>query len=165
MILRTKNWTLAVVAITIMTAAAVTACKKATVDPFPASGAVAGREKTGDTRVFAAKDLYQYIDGDAEQYIAAGVVTTSTADYKYKGQLEATADVYTMGDDVGARKILEHGQTKDANSVQLGDAGVAYRQSVIFRKGPYLVRIVAFDSTPETPQALLALAHGFEAKL
>jgi hypothetical protein len=142
-----------------------TGCKRKAVDPMPASGAVAGWEKTADTRVFDAKNLYQYIDGDAEQYISAGVVTTSTADYKYKGQLEATADVYTMGDAAGARKILETGQTKDAKAVQLGDAGVAYAQSVIFRKGPYLVRIVAFDSTPETPQALLALAHGIEAKL
>ena len=165
MMIRPKNWIFAVAAIAIVAVSAVTACKKTAVDPFPASGAIAGWEKTADTRVFAAKDLNQYIDGDAEQYIAAGVVTTSTADYKYKGQLEATADVYTMGDAVGARKILEHGQTKDANAVQLGDAGVAYGQSVIFRKGPYLVRIVAFESTPETPQALLALAHGIEAKL
>jgi hypothetical protein len=36
---------------------------------------------------------------------------------------------------------------------------------VIFRKGPYLVRIVAYESAPDAPQALLALAHGLEAKL
>jgi hypothetical protein len=165
MMIRPKNWILAALAIAIVTSAGVTACKKKAVDPFPVSGAVDGWQKTAETRVFAAKDLYQYIDGDAEQYIAAGVVSTSTADYKYKGQLEATADVYTMGDAAGARKILEHGQTKDAQSAQLGDAGLAYGQSVIFRKGPNLVRIVAFDSTSETPQALLALAHGIEAKL
>ena len=142
----------------------VTGCKKSQVDPFPASGAVAGWEKTSETRIFAAKDLWQYIDGDAEQYISAGVVSTSTSDYKYQDQLEATVDVHTMGDAAGARKILETG-TSDAKTVQLGDAGVAYAQSVIFRKGPYLVRIVAYESTPGTPQALLALAHGVEAKL
>jgi hypothetical protein len=79
--------------------------------------------------------------------------------------LEAVVDVYTMGDAAGARKILETGQTKDAKQVQLGDAGVAYAQSVIFRKGPYLVRIVAYESTADGPQALAALAHGVEAKL
>ena len=138
--------------------------RRSHVDPFPASGAVAGWEKTSDTRVFAAKDLWQYIDGDAEQYIPAGVVSTSTSDYKYQGQLEATVDVHTMGDAAGARKILETG-TSDAKTVQLGEQGIAYAQSVIFRKGPYLVRIVAYESTPGTPQALLALAHGVEAKL
>jgi hypothetical protein len=160
-----KSWALAAVAVCILAAAAPSGCKKAQVDAFPASGAVAGWDKTSDTRVFAPKDLYQYIDGGADQYISAGVVSTSTSDYKYQGQLEATVDVYAMGDAAGARKILETGLAKDAKTVQLGDAGVAYAQSVIFRKGPYLVRIVAYESTPGTPQALLALAHGVEAKL
>jgi len=145
--------------------AALSGCKTKAIDPFPASGAVAGWEKTGDTRTFDAKNLYQYIDGDAEQYISAGVVTTSTADYKYQGQLEVTVDVHTMKGADGARKILETGQSKDAKTIPLGDAGIAYTQSVIFRKGPYLVRIVAYTSTPETQQALVALAHGLEAKL
>ncbi len=122
-------------------------------------------EKSSETRTFAAKDLWQYIDGGAEQYISAGVVSTSTSDYKYKGQLEAVVDVYTMGDAAGAKKILETGQTADAKSAQLGDAGVEYAQSVIFRKGPYLVRIVAYEATPDGPQALEALAHGVESKL
>jgi len=163
--LRSKRWMFAAAAIAIVAAAVATGCKKRAIDPFPASGAVAGWEKTCDTRVFAAKDLWQYIDGDADQYTSAGVVSTATSDYKYQGQLEATVDVHTMGDAAGARKILEAGQTKDAKTVQLGDAGVEYAQSVIFRKGPYLVRIVAYESTPDTPQALLALAHGVEAKL
>ena len=99
-----------VAALAIAAVAAGRRMQEAPVDPFPASGAVAGWQKTSDTRVFAAKDLYQYIDGDAEQYISAGVVSTSTSDYKYQGQLEATVDVYTMGDAAGARKILETGQ-------------------------------------------------------
>ena len=70
-----------------------------------------------------------------------------------------------MGGADGARKILETGLTRDAKTIQLGDEGVQYAQSVIFRKGPYLVRIVAYESTPDTPQALMALAHGVEAKL
>lgn len=159
-----KSWIFAAAAIGLVAAAAATGCKRSSVDAFPASGAVAGWQKTSDTRTFEAKDLWQYIDGDAEQYISAGVVSTSTSDYKFQGQVEAVVDVHRMGAAAGARKILESG-TGDAKPVQLGDAGVAYTQSVIFRKGPYLVRIVAYESTPDTPQALLALAHGVEAKL
>ena len=162
---RSGKWTLAVAVLAMAAAAAGTGCKNGKVNAFPASGSVTGWEKTSDTRVFAAKDLWQYIDGDAEQYISAGVVSTSTSDYKYQGQLEAVVDVYTMGNAAGARKILETGQTSDAKAIQLGDAGVAYAQSVTFRKGPYLVRIVAYESTPGTAQALQALAHGVEAKL
>lgn len=160
---RFNRWILAAAAIVVV--AAGIGCKKAVVDPFPASGAVTGWQKTSETRTFAAKDLWQYIDGDADHYIAAGVVSTVTSDYKYQGQLEATVDVCIMGNAEGARKILETGQTKDGKAVQIGDAGVAYAQSIQFRKGPYLVRIVAYDSTPDAPQALMALAHGVEAKL
>lgn len=161
--LRAKFWTM--VALALITAVSVTGCKKSKVDPLPASGAVSGWEKTADTRTFAAKDLWQYIDGDAEQYVSAGVVSTSTADYKYQGKLEAVVDVFTMGDQAGAQKILDKSQSSSAKQVQLGDAGLAFEQSVNFRKGPYLVRIVAYEASPDAQQALLALAHGVEAKL
>jgi hypothetical protein len=36
---------------------------------------------------------------------------------------------------------------------------------VVFRKGPYLVRITAFEAAPGEGDALLALAHGIEGKL
>ena len=161
----TRRWMLAVAVLAIAGTLVCTGCKKKAVDPFPATNSVAGWEKTSDTRTYAAKDLWQYIDGDAEQYISAGVVSTATSDYKYQGKLEAVVDVYTMSDSAGATKILDAGQTKDAKSVQLGDAGLAYAQSVTFRKGPTLVRITAYESAPNSQQALLALAHGVEAKL
>ncbi len=160
-----KNLKFAVVALALVAAVACSGCKKAKVNPFPASNEVAGWQKTSDTRVFAAKDLWQYIDGDSEQYIQAGTISTSTSDYKYQSQLEAVIDVHTMHDAAGARKILETGQTNDVKKIQLGDAGLAYAQSIVFRKGNSLVRIVAYESTPGTQQALLALAHGVEAKL
>lgn len=160
-----SNWKWVAAVMMLVVAAAGTGCKKKAFDPFPASDAVAGWQKTSETRVYAAKDLYEYIDGDAEQYIAAGVVSTSTSDYKYQGQLEATVDVHTMTAASGAQKILETGVTKEAKTIALGDECIQYAQSVSFRKGATLVRIVAYESTPDTPQALMALARGVEAKL
>ena len=148
-----------------MCAMAFDGCKKQAADPFPSTNAVAGWQKSGDTRTFDAKNLYQYIDGDAEQYISAGVVTTSTADYKYQGSLEAVVDVHTMSGKNGAHKILQSGTTHEAKTVAIGDGGIAYTQSIVFQKGTYLVRIVAYQSTPDAPQALMSLARGVEARL
>ncbi len=159
--IRFKGWMFVIMAVGMVAVG----CKSSKIDPFPPSGAVKGWQKTSDTRTYAAKDLYQYIDGDAEQYVSAGVIRTSTSDYKYNGQLEATVDVHQMSDAVGARKIMDKGQTSDAKTVPVGDAGLAYSQSVVFRKGPYLVRIVAYESSPAAQEALLALAHGIEARL
>ena len=156
---------LAVLAIPLLLGTGMTGCKKKTADPFPGSAAVAGWEKSSETRTFAPKDLWQYIDGDSEQYIQAGVVSTSTSDYKYKGQLEAVVDVYTMGGPDGAQKILERGKTKDAKAISVGDEALQYAQSVTFRKGVYLVRIVAYQSSDKAAEALAALAHGVETNL
>ncbi|MGO8721114.1 MAG: DUF6599 family protein [Acidobacteriaceae bacterium] len=140
-------------------------CKKKNLDPFPPSGAVAGWQKSGDTRTFAAADLWQYIDGGAEQYVNAGVVTTSTSDYKFQGNLEAVVDVYSFKTTDGARQIFDADPPTNSRTAQLGDAARVYGQSVVFRKGRALVRIMAYESGPGTPEALLALAHGVEGRL
>jgi len=144
---------------------AISGCRAKSASPFPASGAVAGWEKSSETRTFEPKDLWQYIDGDSEQYIQAGVVSTTTSDYKYKGQIEAVVDVYTMSGPNGAQTILERGHTKDAKTISVGDQGLQYAQSLTFRKGAHLVRIVAYQANVETGQALGALAHGVEGNL
>ena len=159
------SWKAAAVLLGMVAALNMPACKKNQVNPFPASGEVSGWQKTGDARMFQAKDLWQYIDGDSEQYVQAGVVSTSTCDYNYQSRLEAVVDVHTMGNADGARRILDNSKGSDARTVQLGDGGIAYSQSVTFRKGPYVVRIVAYQSYPDGAQALMTLAHGVETKL
>ena len=132
---------------------------------FPASNQVAGWAKTGDTRTFEAADLWKYIDGEAERYLKAGVQRVSTTDYKFQNQVEATADIYAMGNAESAEKILESEPAVDAKPIQLGDAARLSSQSLVFRKGAYLVRIVAFEESPETQQALLQLGRGIEPRL
>jgi hypothetical protein len=156
----------AIAAVLTLVVAAGVGCKKKLADPFPASGAVAGWEKSGKTQTYDAANLYEYIDGGAEQYIGAGVVGVSTSDYKFQGSLEATVDVYTMKAADGAKTIFDADPpTTDSKSVQLGDAARLYGQSVVFRKGPTLVRITAFEAAPGEGDALLALAHGIEGRV
>jgi hypothetical protein len=162
---RFAKTTVALIALLALAALGLVACKKKAADPFPASNAVQGWQKSSETRTFAAKDLWQYIDGDAEQYISAGVVASSTSDYKYNNQLEAVVDVHTMKDVAGAHKMLAQGQTSDGKSVQVGDEAVQYAQSITFRKGSTLVRIVAYEAGADTPQALLSLAQAVAGKL
>ena len=142
-----------------------TGCRKTAADPLPASGAVSGWAKTSDTRTFAAKDLWQYIDGDAEQYVAAGVVSTVTSDYKYNGQIEAVVDVHTMKEPGGAHKMLTGEQSAQGKAVQVGDEAIQSAQSLSFRKGATLVRIVSYQAKPETSGALLSLGRAIAGKL
>ena len=154
--------TAAFAALLTVTALAAVGCRT---NFFPVSGAVAGWDKGDKTQTFDASTLWQYIDGGADQYVNAGVVSASTCDYKYQGNLEAVVDIYTMKAAAGAQKVFDADPPLDAKTPQLGDAARLYERSLVFRKGKYLVRITAYEATPGASDALLALAHGIEKKL
>jgi hypothetical protein len=143
-------------------------CKKPSalvVAPFPQTNEVSGWTKTGETRTFAPADLSNYIDGAAEKYLKAGVRSTSTADYKFTDQTQVVADVYAMSTVDGAKTIFESDPAGDAKNASVGDAGRLYAQSLVFRKGPYLVQIVAYQTSPQLPQSMVDLGQGIAKKL
>lgn len=147
---------------------AVTGCNRGprtNVVSFPVSNEVAGWANSGEVRVFEATDLWKYIDGEAERYLKFGVQRVHTADYKFQNTVDATIDLYVMGNADGAAKVFGSEPTGDAKQVQLGDGARLYSQSLVFHKGPYLVRIVAFQESSEVPQALLALGRNVEQRL
>ena len=132
---------------------------------FPGSNEIAGWVKTGDMRTFEAADLWKYIDGEVERYLKAGVQRVSTADYKFQNKIDAVVDIYTMENAGGAEKIFTSEPAVDVKPVQLGDEARLSSQSLVFRKGACLVRIVAYEESPETQQALVQLGRGIELRL
>ena len=132
---------------------------------LPSSNEAAGWVKSSATRTYEATNLWQYIDGEAERYLRAGVQSVSTADYKFENKLDAVVDIYTMKKAASAKKIFESEPTGDGRSVQLGDDARWYSQSLIFRKDSYLVRIVAYQDSAETAEALLELGRGVERRM
>lgn len=133
--------------------------------PLPETNEVAGWAKSPETRNFDAAGLWQYIDGDAERYVKAGVKGVTTAEYKFQNKIEAVADVYTMNDAAGAKSVFEMEPAGDSKPAAIGDAARQFKQTVVFRKGTSLVRVVAYQDAPEGPQALLDLAKGIERRL
>jgi hypothetical protein len=70
-----------------------------------------------------------------------------------------------MGSADGAETIFRSEPAVDGKPIQLGDEARLHSQSLVFRKGACLVRIVAFEESAETQQALLQLGHGIELRL
>jgi hypothetical protein len=144
------------------------ACQQQAASPagfFPDSNAVSGWTKSAELRTFAPEQLSEYIDGDAEKYLKAGVKTVATTDYKYRGQTEVVVDVYTMSTAAAAKTIFDSEPAMNAETPALGDAARLYSQSLIFRTGPYLVRMVAYQESPQLPRAMLDLGRALESKL
>jgi hypothetical protein len=136
-----------------------------TVSFFPESNEVAGWSKVPEIRTFSPDQLPTYIDGDAEKYLKSDVRSTSTADYRFKDQIQVVVDVYTMSNPDGAKSIFESEPAMDAQTPALGDAARLFSQSLMFRKGPYLVRMVAYQESPQISQAMLNLGLAMEKKL
>lgn len=147
----------------------VSACNSKTTskagEPFPVSGEVAGWVKAGEARVFPAANLWEYIDGDAERYLQAGVEKTLTADYRYQNKIEAVADIYVMKTPEGARKIFESESSAGSQRIHLGDDARLFPATLSFRKGRYFVRLTAYQEAPENGKALTELARAVEKKL
>jgi hypothetical protein len=132
---------------------------------FPESNEVPGWIKSGETRTFEASRLWEYIDGDAEKYLQAGVQKTLTTDFRYKDQFDAVADIHLMADPAGAIKIFESAPSVGSQPITVGDAARLSKGSLTFRKGPYFVRLVAYQEAPEAENALVELAKAIQRKL
>ncbi|MGO9271582.1 MAG: DUF6599 family protein [Terriglobia bacterium] len=132
---------------------------------FPESNEAPGWVKSGETRTFPADRLWEYIDGDADKYVQAGVQRTLTTDYRYGDKIEATADVYVMTTADGATKVFESQAATGSQPVPLGDAARLYKGSLILRQGRYFVRLVAYEDAPEVADALVSLGRAIAGKL
>jgi hypothetical protein len=132
---------------------------------FPESNSVQGWVKTGETRTFEASHLWEYIDGDADKYIQAGVVNTLTSDYRFNDKVDATADVYVMGKPEGAKKIYDSESAAESQPVGIGEAGRLSKGSLTFHQGPYFVRVVAYEDSAEVAKALTELARAVSSRL
>jgi len=137
----------------------------AAVDFFPASNSVPGWVKSSDTRTFDASHLYEYVDGDADKYVQAGVVKMLTSDYRFNSKTDATVDVYVMGNAAGAQKIYDSESAEGSQPLTLGDSGRYAKGSLTFRQGPYFIRAVAFEDSPEIAKGLADLAHAISNRL
>jgi len=131
---------------------------------FPETNEVSGWSK-GETRTFEADRLWEYIDGDDDRYIQAGVLRTLATDYRYQEKVEAVADIYVMKTPEGARKIFDSESSVGSQPIQIGDAARLFQSSLVFRKGPCFVRLTAYQEAPEVGKALVELGRGVERRL
>jgi len=132
---------------------------------FPETNEVAGWTKASETRTFQAENLWEYIDGDAERYIQAGVERTQTTDYRFQNKIDAVADVHTMKGPEGPKKLLQSEWSAEAQRSPVGEDGRLFPASLVFIKGRYLVRLVAYEQAPEMSQALVDLGRAIESRL
>jgi hypothetical protein len=119
---------------------------------------IAGYAVIGGVELYDAKGLFDYIDGAAPLYIDRQFRKLAAAEMKVDAGGELTADVYDMTDVEHAKAIYEVEATPTAGPLALGDQGRKSSMAVVFRKGPYYVKLTAFDANAEAALPGLARA-------
>jgi hypothetical protein len=124
-----------------------------------------GWTKSSATRTFPADRLYEYIDGDADRYLKAGIERALTSDYRYRGKIDAVADLFVMKDAAGAAAVLESQPANSSQPVPIGEAARLYPGTLMFRQGRFFVRMVAYNEGSDVPGALLSLGRAIADRL
>ena len=143
---------------------------KTTPEPDPLAGALDAVEADGWSRVGAARsfdadNLWEFIDGDAERFVDAGCERMRTAEFRYRGRLDAVVEIYRMKDAEGARRILQSESASGTRPADVGGEGRIHDTGLTFRLGRDFARITAFEVMPDTKDALLALARALAGRL
>ena len=142
---------------------AVFGCKMQTDEPMRETAG--GWRKTGEIEEFGPDNLWQHLDGEAQRYIDAGLISLATCGYQYQYRVKAVVDLFTMRDSSSARQIFLAKKTSGGSDIQLGAGGVIYEHSVLFYKGKYFARLFTFERDADALSSLVLLARDIEGRL
>jgi len=124
---------------------------------------VAGWARSPQIQMFKPADLWEYIDGAAEQYLTYGVQDLATAKYTNTSGTVVGVDIYRMADSVNAFGIYRQELSPKARPVAFGVEGRAGSSSLKFWSGSFYVKLTsppAGGSQPELEALAGAIARG-----
>jgi hypothetical protein len=105
--------------------------------------------RSGEVRLFAGPDLWEYINGDAEIYHQYAFVEVATADYR-SGDVELIADIYRFADYESAYGLFTAIRPDESEPLALGTASIVSETSLDCVIGRHLLHITTFASSEET---------------
>jgi len=109
------------------------------------------------TKVFTPDNLFQYLDGQAEQFLAYGFSSLKTAEYTdlpHKS-LYVTLELYHMATPLAAFGIYSAGRFEGVQYTEQGTEGFLSVPMLVFFKGDYYVKISCFTHNPQRQRAAL----------
>lgn len=121
-----------------------------------------GFEKSELAKSFDRKNLYDYLDGGAELYLAYDFQNLLVQDYK-AGEKSITVEVYSTGTSQDAFGIYSLDQ--EGENIQIGDRANYGSGLLKFWKGNYFVRITDMNGNDHNKEAILELGNDIDGKM
>ncbi len=108
-------------------------------------------------RAYRPDTLYEYMDGGAEKYIRAGLESSTVIDYRWRGRVDAVAEMHAMRTPDAAARLFDSEPAAVSRTVPVGDAARLTDTTLTCRFGRNFVRIIAYDKLDS--ESLVALAR------
>jgi len=124
---------------------------------------VAPWTRSAQIQMYSPANLWEYIDGAAEQYLTYGVQDLATATYTNSSGAVVGVDIYRMVDSVNAFGIYRQELSPKARPVAIGVEGRAGSGSLKFWSGSFYVKLTASPAggpQPELEALASAIAKG-----
>jgi hypothetical protein len=118
---------------------------------------IEGFKKTTQYPVYTGNDLWSFIDGAADTYLALGFVDLHVAEYK-KGREVIKLEIYRHTDHLMAFGIYASERSATFRFLNLGAQGYLTGGAINFFKGNYYVKIKTYSEKPKTLHAEESLA-------
>lgn len=126
---------------------------------------IAGWGRDGAVQRFGPGNLWEYINGAAEQYLAHGFQELETARYVKPGGRTVTVDLYRMADRLQAFGIFAAETNPKREPAAIGVAGRLGSDTAEFWSGPYYAKLVVMPGGPDAKALVSDLARGLASVL
>lgn len=121
-----------------------------------------GFEKSEQAKSFDRKNLYDYLDGGAELYLAYDFQSLLVQDYE-AGEKSITVEVYLM--EISQEAFGLYSLDQEGENIQIGDRANYGSGLLKFWKGNYFVRITDMNGNDQNKEAILELGKNISQKI
>jgi hypothetical protein len=117
-----------------------------------------GFKKTMNYPVYLPENLWDYINGAADAYLAYGFADLHVAEYK-KGKSVIKLEIYRQGNNTMAFGIYSTERSPSFHYLNLGSQGYSADGAFNFFKGNYYVKIRTYSKNESVLKSAETLAH------
>ncbi|UCF06848.1 MAG: hypothetical protein JSV33_07445 [bacterium] len=132
---------------------------------LPASNEIAGWVRDGDRLFYVAENLWEYIDGAAEQFLAYEFDSVAAQDYISTDGKGLKVEIYRHRSTLMAFGIYTQFRSADYEFYEIGKESFGDEYSLHLWKGPYFVKINIFEEDGEMAEAMKGFARSVAGKI
>lgn len=133
---------------------------------LPESNAVAGWTRGPEVRFFNPDNLYEFINGAAENFLIYGFELVATAEYNNAQKpSQVVLEIYQMQDPRNAFGVYASERNSESEFKPIGAEGYVGGTALNFWSGPYYIKMTVFQESEDLKQEMLKFAEAVNRKI